>query len=572
MADFTVIDFFCGAGGFSEGFRQQGFKIVAGIDSWKPAIDTFNFNFGLNCEPRNILEYEKSIKKIEELPDTEVIIGSPPCVSFSTSNKSGKADKSLGLKLTKIFLRVVAVKKHKPKSKLKAWFMENVTNSKIHLPKQYSFEQLGLKNWAIEQNFDPKSIAITLEDKRSVINSADYGVPQARTRVFTGEIIRTKRHITPNKTHQAPDQDGITLPKYITLGYIRKNLPSPNSQQSDEYIIDPLYNNVKIKKSELTDQFYDTGLYACDWKGSKFLKMNHPYMGTMYFPEREDRPSRTITATKIGNSREAIIFRSEGVRVGNGEYRTLTIREAATLMGFPITFQFIGSEGSKWKLAGNAVCPPVSRAFAKVVRQEYTLGEIAQYHVVNQSSILHNVPNLNTFERKIFGNPPQRKQGSRFRRHPIKEGNLTVTLSNYDIEKNGKSQEKWLTSIQYGTGYGFPVQKFSDGYFKKLEPIIMNFENGPSFIDIINNGFSEKVAKAEKLQDMYENQQNHGKYLNPVELVDTVGELINSIEINEPDYYRQRNTYFKKKSIPKKQIMALYAINKICSIANGGNE
>lgn len=27
----TVIDFFCGAGGFSEGFRQQGYEIVLGI-------------------------------------------------------------------------------------------------------------------------------------------------------------------------------------------------------------------------------------------------------------------------------------------------------------------------------------------------------------------------------------------------------------------------------------------------------------------------------------------------------------------------------------------------------------
>ena len=32
-----VIDFFCGAGGYSEGFRQQGFLIVKGIDNWQPS-------------------------------------------------------------------------------------------------------------------------------------------------------------------------------------------------------------------------------------------------------------------------------------------------------------------------------------------------------------------------------------------------------------------------------------------------------------------------------------------------------------------------------------------------------
>ena len=568
MSNLTVIDLFCGAGGFSEGFRQQGFEIVAGIDSWKPAIDTFNYNFGLECKPCDVSEFETSIRRIEALPDTDVIIGSPPCVSFSSSNKSGKADKSMGLKLTKIFLRVIAVKKHKPHSKLKAWFMENVTNSKIHLRKQYSFEQLGLKKWALKQGFDPKSVAITLEGNRSVINSADYGVPQSRLRVFTGEIIRRKTHVIPERTHQTPNQGG-SLTTYITLGLIRQNLPKPNSEKSEEYVIDPLYSDIKIKQTELIDQFYDTGLYTCDWKGSKFLKTNHPYMGPMSFPEREDRPSRTVTATKIGNSREAIIFRSECARKGDGEYRTPTIREAATLMGFPITFQFFGSEGNKWKLVGNAVCPPVSRAFAKVVREEYGLEEIIQPRVMTSVGPLDSIPNLNTFKSKSFGDPPRRNKGSRFRRHPFKHGNLTVTLSNYDIRRNSKNRGKWKTSIQYGTGAGFPIQIFSDQYFRKLEPIILKFEGGPEFIDIINNGFAKKIAGSELLQDMYETQRSKGEYIEPVELVDTIGELIEAIEMKEPNFDPKGKRLFKKKSIPKKQVMALYAINKICSIANG---
>lgn len=567
MTDFTVIDFFCGAGGFSEGFRQQGFEIIAGIDSWKPAIDTFNFNFGLSCKQQNILKFGTSIKRIEELPDTDIIIGSPPCVSFSSSNKSGKADKSLGLKLTKIFLRIVAVKKYKPKSKLKAWFMENVTNSRVHLPVTYSFEQLGLKSWALKNNYDPKSIAISLRNNRSVLNAADYGAPQSRVRVFSGEIIKAKKHIVPAPTHQPLDQSGNLL-KYRTLEFIRKNLPSPISSKSKGLIVDPLYSNIKIRKSELTDQFYDTGLYKADWEGSKFLKTNHPYMGFMFFPEREDRPSRTVTATKIGNSREAIVLRSEDNRIGDGEYRTLTVREAATLMGFPITYQFIGSEGNKWKLVGNAVCPPISRAFAKEIRKEYKLGDALEHFPIKP---LDTAPNLNTFQRKAFDNLPKKKKGTRFRRHPFKDGNLTVTLSNYDIKTNSSNKLKWHTSVQYGTGKDFPVQKFSDGYFKKLEKIIVGFENGAEFIEMINNGFSDKIADTGKLQLMYENQQSQGKYLNPVELVETVGELINALEAKSLMYeQKNKQPFSRKKSVPKKQVMALYAINKICTVANGG--
>ncbi len=102
----------------------------------------------------------------------------------------------------------------------------------------------------------------------------------------------------------------------------------------------------------------------------QFLKGNHPYMGKMSFPENLDKPSRTITATKIGTSREALIYRSECNGLGNGEYRTPTVREAACIMGFPITFQFIGGETTKWRLVGNAVCPSISRSFAAEVLKQ----------------------------------------------------------------------------------------------------------------------------------------------------------------------------------------------------------
>ena len=81
-------------------------------------------------EAKNILVFKDSIDEINNIPDTEIIIGSPPCVSFSSSNKSGKADKSLGVELTKSFSIIVDVKTHQPNSTLKARFMENVVNSK----------------------------------------------------------------------------------------------------------------------------------------------------------------------------------------------------------------------------------------------------------------------------------------------------------------------------------------------------------------------------------------------------------------------------------------------------------
>ncbi len=566
MSKLRVIDFFCGAGGFSEGFRQMGYEIVYGFDNWKPAVDTYNHNFSLNCEVKNILDFKHSIDEIEKLPNTEIIIGSPPCVSFSSSNKSGNADKSLGVDLTETFLRIIAVKKHQPNSVLKAWFMENVVNSKRYLQTAYTFKDLGLSEWANKNRISPLKIAIDLYDNTTIINSADYGSYQARKRVISGEIIKKGKLIIPKTTHSENGLDGKE--KYLTIGKMKKNFPHPFTMKSDKKINDPQYQ-LQIPQNQLSDHFYDTGIYRVEWKFSKYWKTNHPFMGKMSFPENENKPSRTITATKIANSRESIIYKSELNRIGDGEYRLPTVREAAIIMGFPITYQFLGADNSKWRLVGNAVCCSVSRAFAKMVLEElrYT---IPINLVLNSKPNIDGVTNLNTYKLKVFDKPPVKNQGSRFRRHAIKDGNLTVTLSNYDIEKNPKSAEgKWFTSIQYGTGKGFPIQKINDKFYKNIEELIKEYEGGNEFLKYINNGFSEKICNAKELQKLYELQKSNSKYTEPTELVDTVQDLIEKLNIENIEVVQNKIKVFKHKDkVPVKQFFALYAINKISTIAN----
>lgn len=566
MNKLTVIDFFCGAGGFSEGFKQMGYEIKCGYDHWKPAVETYNHNFNLDCEIKNILDFKNSIEEIENVPNTDIIIGSPPCVSFSSSNKSGNADKSLGLELTEAFLRIVAIKKHQPNSILKAWFMENVVNSKRYLQTSYTFRDLGLDDWAKKHRIGPLNVAIDLYENTTIINSADYGSIQSRKRVISGEIIKKKKLIIPKPTHQQKATN-LNLPLYNSISKIKKNFPSPFSKENKKPIKDIQYP-IEIEQNKITDHFYDTGVYESEWKFSKNWKVNHPFMGKMSFPENENNPSRTITATKIANSRESIIYKSEIKRKGDGEYRLPTVREAAIVMGFPITYQFLGSENNKWRLVGNAVCCSVSRAFAKVVLDELGIKQ-NQILIICDEPKLEGLTNLNTYSLKSFDNPPIKNKGSRFRRQPIKEGNLTVTLSNYDIEKNSKAYGNWLTSIQYGTGKGFPIQHIEDGYYKKIESIITKFKTGKQFIEIINNGFSEKIGTATQLQEMYEIQKSTDALLEPTELIEEVKRIINKVGVEETQYIQNENIIFNnKKIIPTKQLFALYAISKISSTAN----
>jgi DNA (cytosine-5)-methyltransferase 1 len=320
--------------------------------------------------------------------------------------------------------------------------------------------------------------------------------------------------------------------------------------------------------NQITDHFYDTGIYKNEWENSKYLKVNHPYMGLMSFPENIENPSRTITATKIANSRESIIFKSEITRKGDGEYRLPTVREAAIIMGFPITYQFIGSENSKWRLVGNAVCPSVSRALAKEVIKSL-FGNIKTSIKITKKQNLEGVLNLNTYNIKKFDNPPVKKVNARFRRHPFKCGNMTVALSNFDIINNSKNISKWHVTAFYGTGEGFESTKFKEDYYKKIEPIILNnFEDGYKFINIINNGFSEKIGSSIELQEMYELQKSSNGLLEPTLLVDEIVKIINKLDNSNVMFKQGEAKIFKKQTVPKKQLYALYALTKITSIAN----
>ena len=565
MPKLTVIDFFCGAGGFSEGFRQQGFDIIMGVDNWLPAIETFNHNFGLNCKPMDMLAFQDSVDEIETLPDTDVIIGSPPCTSFSSSNISGKANKDSGITLTKAFLRIVAVKKFKKKSRLRAWYMENVCNSVKYLQSHYTFRDLDLKEWAQKKGLDPDKRAVSLEDNQLVVNAKNYGVAQNRKRVISGEVICKGKLTVPPATCEVP----------ITLREIKSRLPKPSLKDIGEKdVSDPMYPTIRIKMKDLSDHFYDTSILALYWKQSKFLKTNHPFMGKMSFPENENNPSRTITATKTGSSRESIIYPSEYRRKGDGEYRTPTVREAASIMGFPITYQFkSNSEGIKWKLVGNAVCPPVSSAFAKQLRNNLKMVKIKR--LLTQENVdLSGVQNLNFRKRKQLSSKERgrlRIANSRFRRQPFKDGNMTVTLSNYDIAEKGKFDGKWMASVQYGTGENFLSHSVPERKFATIERMIKKVDKGNQFIEQVGNGFSDKIGTAHELQLMYERGCSYNEeLLEPTELVEEIERMLEVLGVCG-DYKQNRYRIFEHKEIiPNRQLCALYAIIKICSVANGG--
>jgi DNA (cytosine-5)-methyltransferase 1 len=518
----TVIDFFSGAGGFSEGFRQQGFQVIKGIDSWEPAVLTHNLNHGLNDSTDNVLNYvgvdSGDVELIEALPDVDVIIGSPSCVTFSMSNKGGKADKTEGLKLIEAYLRVIAVKKHKKKSKLKAWLMENVPNSGNYVKHDYTFVDLNLELWAIANSISPKSIALSLNGV--VLNASDYGAPQNRNRFICGESISDGKFPMPKSVKHSP----------LRLKDIKSKMPKPNDTNPTGIWEDPNYPGLKLEADHISDHFYDTGLYITQWEQAKYLKTMHPFMGKMSFPEDEEKKSRTITATRSSCTREALIYKSEYIRIGHGEYRAPTIREVASLMGYPYTYQFFGSESLKWKLIGNSVSPQLSAALAKAILAKVGHRQIPSEDVDfnSQKNNYLSINNLNSYSPNLFEENKLRRVGARFRRSIYKGQNMTVDLLNYYPNKKDNIGKKWHVCVFYGTGSDHMFDILTKTSYRKLRNLLSaEFNLFEDFISEVERIIGGKSLSSRTMQKAYETDSELKNELNPLVLIEQLREIAN---------------------------------------------
>jgi len=134
-----VIDLCCGAGGFSEGFRQAGFDIILGVDIWDTALESFKHNH--KCDV-----WQMDIRDVIDLPRCDVIIGSPPCQNFSSLNI--KKNVCNGLELVNEFESIIKI------NNPEYWIWENVDFVKRFYP------------------------------SASIFNSWDWGLGQRRKRAF----------------------------------------------------------------------------------------------------------------------------------------------------------------------------------------------------------------------------------------------------------------------------------------------------------------------------------------------------------------------------------------------------
>ncbi|WP_330948809.1 DNA cytosine methyltransferase [Virgibacillus sp. MG-45] len=194
-----VVDLFSGCGGLSFGFHLEGFKICSGVEMDPQACNTASYNLHWkNGEDKEHLNNDVSKVTPEELginPGKSVItIGGPPCQAYSRIGRSklkSLGEHRFGLNDKRAFLYKEFVRMA-VNADSEAIVMENV-------PESVNFLGMNI----------PQIVCDILEENGynavwTILNAADFGVPQTRERAFV--IAHKKRYgeirYMPEPTHK----------------------------------------------------------------------------------------------------------------------------------------------------------------------------------------------------------------------------------------------------------------------------------------------------------------------------------------------------------------------------------
>lgn len=352
MQTYNVMDLFAGVGGLSFGFsRLPEFHIIAANEIEKDIATAYTlnhpdvkmFNCDINDLSGDLLSKALGDRRID------IVVGGPPCQSYSTLGKRQLDDRA---NLFMQYKRILLILNPK------AFVFENVVGI-LSMDKGRLFKQI---------NKEFEEIGYTLKYK--VLDAVDYGVPQHRERVILVGFRGENGYEYPLPTH------GSGLKPYISLRQAIGDLPMLKSGESGTEYAHEADNEflqfVRAQSQELTEHIAPKNgahliriMEALQDGQSKDdlpeeIRPKSGY-GNTYAKLWWDRPSTTITRNFACPSSSRCIHPRDS--------RAMTIREGARLQSFPDDYQFYGSDGMKRLEIGNAVPPLLSVAIAKQMQK-----------------------------------------------------------------------------------------------------------------------------------------------------------------------------------------------------------
>lgn len=310
---FKVVSLFSGCGGgdiglkggfefLGEEYKELPFQHVYANEYDSKIAEIFNANFDIEADVRDIREVAE-----EDIPEHDLLIGGFPCNSFSIVAQNPKR---LGIKNEdgKLFFEMVRILK---KKQPKAFIAENVKGI-LSANKGEAFP-------LIIKEFEQSGYEV----KYSVMNSADYGVPQKRQRVI---MVGIRKDIEVNYefplfTHT--ENNSLFGKKHVPL----KEVIFPENEIDEKY-----YFSERAVQGML--------------RAKKYMNKGRA--------QDISKPCNTVGA----HLAKVSLNSTDPVLKLNGRYRRFTPREVARIQSFPDTFKLVRAEGTQYKALGNAI-PPV---------------------------------------------------------------------------------------------------------------------------------------------------------------------------------------------------------------------
>ncbi len=350
----NVIDLFCGCGGFSKGFDQAGFKVRLGIDIWQDAVTTYKANFPnaatIVGDISGLMGEDLLSAAGMTADEVDVIIGGPPCQGFSLSGKR-MLDDPRNI-LYKSFVRMVAT------IQPKAFVMENVPGL------------VKLFNGQVKEQVIEDFTNIGYKVKMSQLTACDFGVPQARTRVFfvgiNTEKVKNNDYVFPKATHGNGKKSYVTCKDALSdLDFIgdtrllaevaEYELPAANAYQKlMRRNANQLLNHVTTIHTDKTRK-----IIAMVPDGGNYKNLPQELWSTRKVHIAWTRmDSRKPCFTIDTGHNHHFHYRAN---------RVPTVRESARIQSFPDDFRFIGIKTSQLKQVGNAVPPLLAQAVAQSI-------------------------------------------------------------------------------------------------------------------------------------------------------------------------------------------------------------
>jgi DNA (cytosine-5)-methyltransferase 1 len=333
--ELTAIDLFSGCGGLSRGLKDAGFTVKAAVEIDVKAQATYKLN---HCDVRLYAEDIRTLSPTQVLRDIgvkrgdlDLLAGCPPCQGFSrlrTRNQRTYVRDERN-ELVEDFLRFI--KAMNPKTVM----LENVPA----LGRDHRFTEM-------REELHRLGYSTVVQ----VLDAADYNVPQRRKRLImlasrvhevefaTASKVRVSvrqalkgvgaRSRTKDKLHALPENRSQAIKDLIS------RIPKNGGSRSD------LGAERQLECHKRTDGFYDV-------------------YGRMAW----DDVSPTITSGCHNPSKGRFLHPSYN--------RTITLREAALLQGFPMGYKFDVTHGKESiaLMIGNALPPPFIAAHAEALKR-----------------------------------------------------------------------------------------------------------------------------------------------------------------------------------------------------------